>query len=52
MHLDACHRGGNIAVEVSDDGGGLDTERILAKARARGLVGAQRLADGLPRSTS
>ncbi len=40
VHLDACHRGGNIAVEVSDDGGGLDKERILAKARSRGLVGA------------
>jgi two-component system chemotaxis sensor kinase CheA len=39
VHLDACHRGGNIAVEVSDDGGGLDKERILAKARSRGLVG-------------
>jgi len=40
VHLDACHRGGNIAVEVSDDGGGLDKNRILAKARDRGLVGA------------
>ena len=39
VHLDACHRGGNIAVEVSDDGGGLDKDRILAKARDRGLVG-------------
>ena len=39
VHLDASHRGGNIAVEVSDDGGGLDRGRILAKARARGLVG-------------
>ncbi|MEJ0039080.1 MAG: chemotaxis protein CheA [Gammaproteobacteria bacterium] len=39
VHLDACHRGGNIAVEVSDDGAGLDKERILAKARSRGLVG-------------
>ncbi len=39
VHLDACHRGGNIAVEVSDDGGGLDRSRILAKARDRGLVG-------------
>ncbi|MFL6605979.1 MAG: chemotaxis protein CheA [Steroidobacteraceae bacterium] len=39
IHLDACHRGGNIAVEVSDDGGGLDKNRILAKARDRGLVG-------------
>ena len=40
VHLDACHRGGNIAVEVSDDGAGLDRDRILAKARERGLVGA------------
>ena len=40
VHLDACHRGGNISVEVSDDGSGLDKERILAKARSRGLVGA------------
>jgi two-component system chemotaxis sensor kinase CheA len=40
VHLDACHRGGNIAVEVSDDGGGLDKARILAKAKQRGLVGA------------
>ncbi|MFZ0498435.1 MAG: chemotaxis protein CheA [Steroidobacteraceae bacterium] len=40
VHLDACHRGGNIAVEVSDNGAGLDKERILAKARARGLVAA------------
>ncbi len=39
VHLDACHRGGNIAVEVTDDGGGLDKNRILAKARERGLVG-------------
>ena len=39
VHLDACHRGGNIAVEVNDDGAGLDQDRILSKARARGLVG-------------
>jgi two-component system, chemotaxis family, sensor kinase CheA len=39
VHLDACHRGGHIAVEIRDDGNGLDKSRILAKARARGLVG-------------
>ena len=39
VHLDACHRGGNIAVEVTDDGGGLDKDRILTKARDRGLDG-------------
>jgi two-component system chemotaxis sensor kinase CheA len=40
VHLDACHRGGQVAVEIRDDGAGLDKNRILAKARSRGLVGA------------
>ncbi len=40
LALHAGHRGGNIAIEVSDDGGGLDCDRIIAKARAAGLVGA------------
>jgi two-component system, chemotaxis family, sensor kinase CheA len=39
VHLEAYHRDGNIAVEVTDDGAGLDKDRILAKARSRGLVG-------------
>jgi two-component system, chemotaxis family, sensor kinase CheA len=39
LRLDACHRGGNICVEVGDDGGGLDPARIVAKARSRGLIG-------------
>ena len=33
--LRAAHQGGNILIEVSDDGAGLDRERILAKARER-----------------
>jgi two-component system chemotaxis sensor kinase CheA len=37
--LHAYHRGSNIQVEVRDDGAGLKTERILAKARERGLLG-------------
>jgi two-component system chemotaxis sensor kinase CheA len=40
VHLEAYHKGGNITVEVGDDGGGLNRDRILAKARDRGLVGA------------
>ena len=40
LHMNASHRGGSICIEVSDDGGGLDCERIIAKARAAGLVGA------------
>lgn len=35
--LSAAHQGGNIVIEVSDDGGGLNRERILAKARQQGL---------------
>jgi two-component system, chemotaxis family, sensor kinase CheA len=41
IHLHAYHQGGNVIVEVSDDGGGLRRERILAKARERGLAGAE-----------
>ncbi|MBK1614744.1 chemotaxis protein CheA [Rubrivivax gelatinosus] len=36
--LNAFHDSGSIVIEVSDDGGGLDRERILKKARERGLV--------------
>jgi two-component system chemotaxis sensor kinase CheA len=38
VHLNAYHQGGNIVIEVSDDGAGLDAEKILRKARERGLV--------------
>ncbi|GGY06731.1 chemotaxis protein CheA [Massilia dura] len=37
LFLSASHQGGNIIIEVSDDGGGLNRERILAKARQNGL---------------
>jgi two-component system chemotaxis sensor kinase CheA len=40
IELSAYHKGGNVVVEVRDDGGGLKREKILAKARERGLVGA------------
>jgi two-component system, chemotaxis family, sensor kinase CheA len=36
--LDACHEGGHIIIEISDDGKGLDTARIAEKAVARGLA--------------
>ncbi len=35
--LKASHQGGNIVIEVSDDGGGLNRAKILAKAKERGL---------------
>jgi two-component system, chemotaxis family, sensor kinase CheA len=36
--LRAYHDGGHVVVEVADDGGGFDRERILARARQRGMV--------------
>ncbi len=41
LFLAAFHRGGDIVIEVRDDGRGLDLDRILAKARERGLVTAE-----------
>jgi len=38
VHLLAYHKGGNVIVEVTDDGAGLNKDRILQKARERGLV--------------
>ena len=38
IRLSACHEGGHIIIEISDDGRGLDTERIRAKAIALGLA--------------
>jgi two-component system, chemotaxis family, sensor kinase CheA len=40
LRLSAAHEGGNIVIEIADDGAGLDTDRILAKAVANGLVAA------------
>lgn len=38
VELNAFHRGGNIIIEIRDDGKGLDRDRILDKAIERGLV--------------
>lgn len=38
IRLKAYHRGGNIIVEICDDGRGLDKSRIIEKARASGLI--------------
>jgi two-component system, chemotaxis family, sensor kinase CheA len=37
VSLRASQRGGNIVIEVSDDGRGLDRERILERAAQRGI---------------
>lgn len=36
--LDAYHQGGNIIIEISDDGGGINREAVLSKAIEKGLV--------------
>jgi two-component system chemotaxis sensor kinase CheA len=36
--LRAYHRGGNVAIEIIDDGKGIDRDRVLSKAIERGLV--------------
>lgn len=38
IHLDAFHKGGSINIVIRDDGRGLRGERLLEKARARGLI--------------
>lgn len=45
LTLSASHQGGNIVIEVTDDGGGLNRERILAKARQQGLPVADIMTD-------
>ena len=36
--LRAYHRGGKIAIEISDDGRGINRDKVLAKAIERGIV--------------
>ncbi|MGR9114528.1 MAG: chemotaxis protein CheA [Gammaproteobacteria bacterium] len=38
VSLEAYHRGGNIVIEVSDDGKGLNKEKLRAKAIEKGLI--------------
>ena len=45
LFLSASHQGGNIIIEVSDDGGGLNREKILAKAAQNGLAVSDTMTD-------
>lgn len=38
VHLAAYHQGGNIVIEISDDGKGLDPKQLIAKGIEKGLV--------------
>lgn len=39
LKLDAYHEGGNIIIQVIDDGAGINKDKVLQKAREKGLVG-------------
>ncbi len=43
--LRAAHQGGNIVIQVSDDGAGLNRERILAKAKEKGIPFSDNISD-------
>lgn len=43
--LRASHQGGNIVIEVGDDGAGLPRDKILSKARERGLPVSEQMTD-------
>jgi two-component system chemotaxis sensor kinase CheA len=45
LTLRAYHQGGNIVIEVADDGKGLDRAKLLAKAKERGLRADDAMSD-------
>ncbi len=48
LHLAAYHQGNQVVIEVSDDGAGIDVEKIRRRALSQGLIGeqqAERLSD-------
>ncbi|HET8791905.1 MAG TPA: chemotaxis protein CheA [Modicisalibacter sp.] len=45
LTLSAQHQGGNILIEVIDDGAGLNRKKLLAKAEANGLAVSENMSD-------
>ena len=41
VRLSAAHRSGRIVIEVADDGGGINRERVKSIAIEKGLIGAE-----------
>src|SRR5690606_12987913 len=40
IHLRAYHEGGNVVIEIADDGAGINAQRVRQKAIDRGLIAA------------
>ncbi len=45
LHLRAFHEGGQVNIEICDDGGGINLDRVRAKAVEKGLVTRQQASD-------
>ena len=45
LTLSAAHKGGSIVIEVTDDGGGLNRDKLLAKAKSSGLNVSESMSD-------
>jgi two-component system, chemotaxis family, sensor kinase CheA len=45
LTLSATHKGGSIVIEVTDDGAGLNRDKLLAKAKANGLTVSENMTD-------
>ena len=45
LTLSAAHKGGSIVIEVTDDGGGLNRNKLLAKAKSSGLNVSESMTD-------
>ena len=44
LRLGAYHQGNQVVIEVSDDGGGIDSEKVRQRALAKGLLKAEQAA--------
>ncbi len=45
LTLSAAHKGGSIVIEVTDDGAGLNRDKLLAKAKSNGLDVSESMSD-------
>ncbi len=45
LTLSAAHKGGSIVIEVTDDGAGLNRDKLLAKASSNGLAVSENMTD-------
>lgn len=45
IHLKACYQAGKVRIEIRDDGGGIDPERLKAKAVSKGVISQEQADD-------